>query len=111
MKKSAAIILAATVALACSSPKDRIDLAGNWQVSLDSLETFQPIVLPGTTDLAGLGTPNTLEPGITHPQINRLTRKHSFLGAAWYERTFTVPPSRRGGESDHPSQVYAAGWA
>ncbi len=96
MKKSAAIILAATVALACSSPKDRIDLAGNWQVSLDSLETFQPIVLPGTTDLAGLGTPNTLEPGITHPQINRLTRKHSFLGAAWYERTFTVPPSMAG---------------
>lgn len=54
------------------------------------------MALPGTTDLAGLGEPNTLEPGITSPQINRLTRRHSFLGAAFYDRSFEVPQAMAG---------------
>ena len=70
-----------------------LDLSGTWQVSLDSLATFQPIALPGTTDLAGLGTPNTLEPAITGEQIKRLTRRHSFLGAAFYRREIVIPKS------------------
>lgn len=95
MKKLFVSILFAAAIVACT-PKTSVDLSGDWEVSLDSLETFQPIHLPGTTDLAGLGTPNSLEPGITHPQINRLTRKHSFLGAAFYKRQFEVPAAMAG---------------
>ena len=71
--------LLALLALSCSQQRP-LDLSGQWQVSLDSLSTFQPISLPGTLDDAGLGTPNTLEPAITPPQITRLTRKHSYIG-------------------------------
>ena len=85
----------AVLAVSCTK-RDSIDLSGTWQVSLDSLSTFQPITLPGTTDLAGLGTPNTLEPGITGEQIKRLRRKHSFIGAAFYQREITVPESMAG---------------
>lgn len=73
-----------------------MDLSGTWQVSLDSLSTFSPIQLPGTTDLAGLGEPNTLEPSIEGEQIQRLTRRHSFLGEAWYVREFNVPRNMAG---------------
>ena len=77
----------------CTRSQEGLDLSGTWQVSLDSLATFQPMHLPGTTDDAGLGTPNTLEPGISGPQIQRLTRKHSFIGEAFYQREITIPPS------------------
>lgn len=82
--------------VSCNQRETTIDLSGSWQVSLDSLQTFDPITLPGTTDAAGLGEPNTLEPAITSPQVNRLTRKHSFLGAAFYKRNFEVPSSMAG---------------
>ena len=92
------VFFSAFVALLVASctPQRSLDLSGEWQVSLDSLSTFQPIALPGTTDLAGLGTPNTLEPAITRPQIQRLTRKHSFLGAAFYKREIDIPKSMAG---------------
>ena len=86
----------ALLAVSCTQQRNTLDLSGTWQVSLDSLSTFQPMHLPGTTDDAGLGTPNTLEPAITGPQIQRLTRKHSFIGAAFYKRDITVPPSMAG---------------
>ena len=87
--------LLALLAASCTQ-RSKIDLSGTWQVSLDSLSTFQPIALPGTTDDAGLGEPNTLEPGITGEQIKRLRRKHSFIGAAFYTREVTVPKSMAG---------------
>ena len=80
----------------CAKQSAVLDLSGTWQVSLDSLTTFQPIRLPGTTDLAGLGSPNTLEPAITGEQIKRLTRKHSFLGAAFYRREIDIPRAMAG---------------
>lgn len=76
-----------------STAQNSLDLSGQWEVSLDSLSTFQAICLPGTTDLAGLGTPNRLLPKMEKPQLLHLTRKHSFIGAAWYRRQFTVPKS------------------
>lgn len=87
------LTLAALAAVVSCAPVRSIDLSGEWQVSLDSLETFQPMSLPGTTDLAGLGEPNTLEPAVAVPQLERLTRKHSFLGAAYYKRSFELPES------------------
>ena len=99
MKRISIFLLAALVLLAASchkQPGRSIDLSGTWQVSLDSLATFQPMALPGTTDDAGLGTPNTLEPGITGPQIQRLTRKHSFIGEAFYKREIDIPAAMAG---------------
>ena len=94
MKISKILVAAAfSAALISCSPKDTLNLAGKWKVSLDSLSTFQAISLPGTTDGAGLGTPNTLEPALQEPQLTRLTRKHSFLGAAFYKRTINIPKS------------------
>lgn len=87
--------LLALLALSCSQQRP-LDLSGQWQVSLDSLSTFQPIALPGTLDDAGLGTPNTLEPAITPPQITRLTRKHSYIGEAFYKREITIPKRMAG---------------
>ncbi|MCR4824882.1 MAG: glycoside hydrolase family 2 [Bacteroidales bacterium] len=89
------ILLLILLAWSCTQQRS-IDLSGEWQVSLDSLASFQPIALPGTTDLAGLGTPNTLEPAITGEQIQRLTRRHSFLGAAFYKREIEIPEAMAG---------------
>lgn len=97
MRKFFPLITALICVLAsCTKQDNKIDLSGSWQVSLDSLQTFDAITLPGTTDAAGLGEPNTLEPALTSPQVNRLTRKHSFLGAAFYKRNFEVPASMEG---------------
>ena len=85
------LILFVLILMGCSGQKHTLDLSGEWEVSLDSMETFQPILLPGTTDGAGIGTPNALEPELTKPQLLHLTRKHVYIGAAWYRRTVDVP--------------------
>ncbi|GBU06791.1 beta-galactosidase [Bacteroidales bacterium] len=88
---------------ACNSPKtDKIDLAGEWTVVLDSTDVGiqeqwtntafdQNIQLPGTTDDAELGVANTLEARLEKPQLTYLTRKYAYLGAAWYSREINVP--------------------
>lgn len=96
MKRILLLIPVLTLLAASCTPQRTVDLSGSWQVSLDSLATFQPMTLPGTTDDAGLGTPNTLEPAITGAQIQRLTRKHSFLGAAFYRREIDIPAGMAG---------------
>lgn len=97
MKKYFILFATALLMLsACNSPKDKISIAGTWLVSLDSLQTFQSITLPGTTDDAGLGVPNTLEPALTRPQVSRLTRKNSFLGEAFYKKEIHIPESMAG---------------
>ena len=51
----------------------------------------QPIHLPGTTDDAGLGTPCALDAKLEKPQLLHLTRKHSYIGPAWYTREVEIP--------------------
>lgn len=93
--------------LGCSMPRaespEVIDLAGVWQVVLDSLAEgdagawYQqklkghPIHLPGTLDDAGLGKPNNLEPALNNYVLSHLARKHEYIGQAWYQRDFQVP--------------------
>ncbi|NLK48726.1 MAG: glycoside hydrolase family 2 [Bacteroidales bacterium] len=97
------ILIVSIMFISCQQ-KDRntLDLSGEWTVRLDSLddgEVFgwydrdfdQVIQLPGTMDDAGLGIPNTLEPRLEKPQLLYLTRKNSYLGAAWYSREVVVP--------------------
>ncbi len=79
-----------------------VQLSGKWTVYLDSsyndltkkTESVNYkgfINLPGTTDDASIGLPNTLLPALEKPQVLRLTRKNSFVGKAQYSRAFTLP--------------------
>ncbi len=86
-----------------------MDIAGEWTVQLDSTEiglqsgwqnkVFKQVIrLPGTTDDAKLGVPNKLKPSLKRPQLSHLTRKNSYLGAAWYTREITIPNNWKGKE-------------
>ncbi|MDE6549044.1 MAG: glycoside hydrolase family 2, partial [Muribaculaceae bacterium] len=77
-----------SIAFATSS--SQIDLAGKWTVRLgnDSIEHI--IALPGTTDDACIGIPDTLSPMLRKPQLLHLTRKNRFVGNASYTRDITV---------------------
>ena len=90
MNKKLFVIPFAMLSMGMAEAQNSIDLAGQWQVGLDSLQTFQAISLPGNLDLAGLGTPNTLTPALAKPQLLHLTRKHSFVGATFYRRTIDI---------------------
>lgn len=90
-----------------SSAQNLVDLSGSWALALDSLDVGEKerwyqqsfsdnINLPGTTDLAGKGIPNQLTPKLEKPQLLRLTRKNSYVGAAWYNREIDVPKSMAG---------------
>lgn len=79
-----------------------IDLSGKWAFQLDSLDIgerdhwytkplAEEISLPGTTDLAQKGVKNSLAPELRKPQLSHLTRKHRYVGVAWYAREFSVP--------------------
>jgi len=82
-----------------------ISLAGTWKVRLDSLKTGeqqqwykqlsgQSIHLPGTLDDAGIGTPDTLTAARLDKQVLlHLTRRHSYIGYAWYSREIVIPRS------------------
>lgn len=86
----------------CRERSATISLAGEWQFAMDSTDTgitdkwfersfTDKIQLPGTTDEAGYGIPNSLPPSIGKPQILHLTRKNSYVGPAWYSREITIP--------------------
>lgn len=87
---------------ACSGSHTVLDISGEWSVRLDTLnrgydehwegKMFNTTIkLPGTTDDAGLGTPNVLLPKLEKPQLTYLTRKNRYVGAAWYSKELTIP--------------------
>lgn len=102
LKQYFVVFLVFVADLASANTPASIDLSGVWQIALDSLDCGEAdrwfdmaefpttIHLPGTTDDAGLGVASNLEPMLTVPQLSRLTRKHSYIGAAWYVRRFEV---------------------
>lgn len=92
-----------------SGDKLVMNIAGDWTIQLDSTDiglkngwqnmAFKQLIkLPGTTDDAGLGVPNKLKPSLEKLQMSHLTRKNSYLGAAWYTREITVPDNWKGKE-------------
>lgn len=81
-----------------------IDLSGNWKVKLDSLdcgisekwfsnnESFggQFIKLPGTLDDAAIGNKNPIDTVLSKEVMQGLHRMVSYIGAAWYMRSFDI---------------------
>ncbi len=92
-----------------SLDKKVIDISGQWAVQLDSTDIGlkngwqnmgfnQMENLPGTTDDFGMGVPNKLKPALSKPQLSHLTRKNSYIGAAWYTREVLIPNDWKGKE-------------
>ncbi|MDE6290488.1 MAG: glycoside hydrolase family 2, partial [Muribaculaceae bacterium] len=73
-----------------------IDLSGKWSVLLENDSSTYEINLPGTTDDAGIGVPDTLTPQLTKPQLLHLTRKNRYVGPAVYSRTVKIPKGMAG---------------
>ncbi len=93
MKKTIITIFSSLFLLPLSA---QIDLSGSWAVSLQGDPDSYEISLPGTTDLAGIGTPDTLSPLLRKPQLLHLTRKHSFVGEAIYSRSIQITEEMAG---------------
>lgn len=109
--KNILIIVLSSFLLCSWIPVDKktIDISGQWTVQLDSTDVGlnkgwqnrvfeQKVNLPGTTDDFGIGVLNKLKPGLSKPQLSHLTRKNSYIGAAWYTREITVPSNWKGKE-------------
>ncbi len=76
-----------------------ISLAGQWGVRLGEQQTgvARTIHLPGTLDDAGIGAPPTLtDEHLTRDVLLHLTRKHTYIGSAWYEREVNIPQQWKG---------------
>ena len=93
---------------ACSKRPDKtIDLSGQWELCLDSMDVKQldqlnfdqSVQLPGTLDEAGIGKPLELQPELKREVMLHLYRKHEYVGKAWYKRTITVPELQAGEKS------------
>ncbi|MFI3286589.1 MAG: glycoside hydrolase family 2 TIM barrel-domain containing protein [Rikenellaceae bacterium] len=106
-KKTLSLLCATALFWSCTTTNVTLDLAGQWGVVIDSLDNgvesglqgqlfSTQIALPGTLDDAGLGIKSTLEAELAKPQLTHLTRKNSYVGAAWYSRQILVPASWEG---------------
>ncbi len=99
------ILIVIFVLSSCSSKVSKIDLSGVWEVKLDSTNIGDSedwasnkfvgtsIDLPNTLDDVAIGTPSTLEPAINNYVMSNLTRKHQYIGKAWYQKEIEVPAS------------------
>lgn len=92
----------ALLATSCKQVVREMDLSGEWEVALDSLdkgisekwymESFpDKITLPGTLCDAGYGTPCTLKPTMDKEIFLNLKRKFDYLGPAWYKKECFIP--------------------
>ena len=103
------LIVAIAILAACTKPEvTEIDLAGEWTVKLDSTNVGMseawaeqtldgiPVQLPGTLDDAGIGKENTQAPIMDNSVMWGLTRKHQYIGKAWYQKEVTIPSNWEG---------------
>ncbi len=99
--------------MSCTKPSvNEISLQGEWRVALDSLNVGMDerwaektldggtIQLPGTLDDAGLGKENAQLPVMDNSVLWGLTRKHQYIGAAWYQKEVTIPSAWKGKKID-----------
>lgn len=111
MKNNLFLILVILSGFVSQLPARQISLGGKWDIVLDNcpdrftLDWFdshckETIDLPATTDIARLGTPNSLKAELQKPQLLHLTRKYSYIGPAWYSREIIIP------ENWNDKQIY-----
>lgn len=97
-------IIIVLLTISCSPSNNEIDLAGQWEVTLDSLdqgitdEWYQKsfpdqITLPGTLCDAGYGTPCSLKPVMEKEIFLNLKRRFDYVGPAWYKKEVSIPGS------------------
>lgn len=107
MKRIFSIVTAMFLCLSYPALCSCIDLQGVWTIKLDPgdkgiIENWQGrlyennISLPGTTDDASLGNPDTLSLGLGQKQLSHPVRKNSYIGPAWYSKEFIVPACWKG---------------
>jgi len=103
--KTLIFIVLIAILSSCQAQKDTaINLSGEWELCLDSLNAGNidqlkfdlKVNLPGTLDEAGIGTPNKLVPELKREVMLHLQRKHEYIGRAWYRNTIVVPESAKG---------------
>jgi hypothetical protein len=105
------IIVLSILLVNCKSEKVLdMPLQGEWHVAMPSTKQAEmpewtnrdfntAMQLPGSTDMAGLGNPDTLSLAIKKPQILYLTRKFEYVGPAYYTRTIKVPQAFKKGHA------------
>lgn len=105
MKRKRFLIVWGVIALlmtSCRQATQEIDLSGEWEIALDSLdkgitekwylESFtDKITLPGTLCDAGYGTPCMLEPAMEKKIFLNLKPKFDYLGPVWYKKECFIP--------------------
>ncbi len=79
-----------------SSPKDRIDLSGEWDVIIHGEGKDGKIMLPGTLNMAGYGVEVDTLALSKDEQFRRLTRRHSYIGPATYSRSVVITEEMAG---------------
>ncbi len=88
-----------------SLAQEVVSLQGKWTFAMDINDEglhkkwflgnmTDEIFLPGTTDLAGWGTPDQ------SPWINYLQRRHKYIGPVWYQKTVDIPSGWNGYRTD-----------
>lgn len=93
MKKMLCIVVGSLIL--GSAYAQELSLNGQWTVRLDSTQGSKTIRLPGTLDDAGIGTPNSVQPGLDMNTMVYLARKVEYIGKAFYSKDFTVPAAWR----------------
>lgn len=89
------LLLLQTVLFFCScSQSERINLAGEWAVKIDS--TVHTATLPGSLAENRIGYPPI------DSATNILSEAYTFQGPAWYEKEVKIPSSWEG----HPVELY-----
>ncbi|MCM2372605.1 GDSL-type esterase/lipase family protein [Aporhodopirellula aestuarii] len=95
----------------CSQTALAIDLSGTWAVRVDPDDKGEKanwfdqiggseISLPGSLADAGIGKPLDLEPKLTKEVFHHLHPRASYIGAAWYSRTFEIDESWSGKDAN-----------
>ncbi len=101
-------ILSLFIFITATAGAQSLPLAGTWQFATDSLDkglsenwqnkTFQQTLrLPGTLDDAGVGDKPALSAdSLTRNVLLMLSRKHRYVGPAWYARDIVIPANWNG---------------
>lgn len=113
IKKTLKTLLLSLLALVLYSCTDKeqysLDLSGEWAVALDpqdvgekeqwyneSISNDQIINLPSTLDKAGIGQKVEKQAKLDKETLYQLSRKYTYIGAAWYQREISVPKTMEG---------------